>query len=370
MAGMSRTTTISAAAVLAIVVACAAATVAYDDAHDDTIARGVSVAGIDVGGLGTRAARARLDARLTRRLQRTLVVVAGDRRFTLSAREARLRADLDAMVSDALARGRRGGILARTWRALTGGDVKAQIAPDVRFSEAAVRRLVARVDRAVARRPVDAGVAIAGDRVVVRRSLPGLALEPGKLRADVRRALRTVPADTGTATSTRTTAIGTTTTAAAARLVRTHLVKTPPTVTTARLAHRYPTILAVDRSRFRISLFKHLRRVQTYPIAVGQVGLETPAGRYRIRNKAVDPAWHVPNSPWAGSLAGQVIPGGAPDNPIKARWLGVYDGVGVHGTSDRASIGSNASHGCIRMLVEDVEKLYDEVPVGTPIFIA
>ncbi len=73
----------------------------------------------------------------------------------------------------------------------------------------------------------------------------------------------------------------------------------------------------------------------------------------------------MPNSPWAGDLAGTVIPGGAPNNPIRARWLGIYDGVGVHGTEARGSIGSNASHGCIRMLVEDVEKLYDEVPVGT-----
>jgi lipoprotein-anchoring transpeptidase ErfK/SrfK len=59
-----------------------------------------------------------------------------------------------------------------------------------------------------------------------------------------------------------------------------------------------------------------------------------------------------------------------PENPLKSRWLGIYDGVGIHGTSDRASIGSNASHGCLRMLVEDVEDLYPQVPVGAPIYIA
>ena len=78
----------------------------------------------------------------------------------------------------------------------------------------------------------------------------------------------------------------------------------------------------------------------------------------------------MPNSAWAGTLAGKVIPGDDPSNPIKARWLGIYDGVGIHGTSDDASIGSNASHGCIRMHVPDVEKLYDEVPVGTAVYIA
>ena len=142
-----------------------------------------------------------------------------------------------------------------------------------------------------------------------------------------------------------------------------------PKVTGEELADRYPIVLTVDRGGFRLSLFKDLKRVRVYPIAVGQAGLETPAGLYKIQNKAINPAWHVPNSPWAGSLAGTVIPGGAPNNPIKSRWLGVYDGVGVHGTDARGSIGSTASHGCIRMLVEDVEKLYEQVPVGTPIFI-
>jgi lipoprotein-anchoring transpeptidase ErfK/SrfK len=78
----------------------------------------------------------------------------------------------------------------------------------------------------------------------------------------------------------------------------------------------------------------------------------------------------VPNSPWAGSLAGQVIPGGAPNNPLKARWLGIYNGAGIHGTSDVGSLGSAASHGCIRMAVPDVMKVYDEVPVGAPVYIA
>ena len=144
----------------------------------------------------------------------------------------------------------------------------------------------------------------------------------------------------------------------------------PPQVTTQELAADYPKVLTVDRAAFRLTLYKDLEPAQIYGIAVGQVGLDTPAGLYTIQNKAVDPAWHVPDSEWAGDLAGQVIPGGVPENPIRARWLGVYGGVGIHGTSDEGSIGSNASHGCIRMRVADVVRLYDEVPVGTPVYIA
>jgi lipoprotein-anchoring transpeptidase ErfK/SrfK len=49
--------------------------------------------------------------------------------------------------------------------------------------------------------------------------------------------------------------------------------------------------------------------------------------------------------------------------------MGIYNGAGIHGTSDTASLGSAASHGCVRMSVPDVIDLYDRVDVGTPIYI-
>ena len=69
------------------------------------------------------------------------------------------------------------------------------------------------------------------------------------------------------------------------------------------------------------------------------------------------------------SLAGKVIPPG-PDDPIKARWLGIYNGAGIHGTDELSSLGSAASHGCIRMAIPDVIQVYDWVPLGSPVFIA
>jgi lipoprotein-anchoring transpeptidase ErfK/SrfK len=150
--------------------------------------------------------------------------------------------------------------------------------------------------------------------------------------------------------------------------VRTSVVE--PKVTTADLADKYPAVLIVNRGAFTLTLYKDLKLAKTYRIAVGQVGLETPAGLYHIQNKAVDPAWSVPNADWAGDLAGTVVPGGTPQNPLKARWLGIFDGAGIHGTDAASSIGSAASHGCIRMLIPDVIELYEQVPVGAPIYIA
>jgi lipoprotein-anchoring transpeptidase ErfK/SrfK len=90
---------------------------------------------------------------------------------------------------------------------------------------------------------------------------------------------------------------------------------------------------------------------------------------HRIVSKAKNPAWSAPNRPWAGSLAGQTIPAGDPRNPIKARFLAIGSGVGIHGTAQEGSIGSRASHGCIRMRVRDVKLLYERVPLGTPVLI-
>ena len=83
----------------------------------------------------------------------------------------------------------------------------------------------------------------------------------------------------------------------------------------------------------------------------------------------MNPPWTAPNRPWAGSYAGRTVPGGAPDNPLKARWLGIAGGVGIHGTAEAWSIGSSASHGCIRMRVPEVIDLFGRVPVGSQVLI-
>lgn len=143
--------------------------------------------------------------------------------------------------------------------------------------------------------------------------------------------------------------------------------RTRPSVTNTGLRNRYGTVITVDRKTFTLRLFKKLKLSKTYKVAVGADGHGTPAGMYTITSKQVNPAWYVPNSAWAGDLAGTVVPGGAPNNPLKARWLGLRDAIGIHGTGDAGSIGSRASKGCIRMRPADVIDLYDRVPMGTTV---
>jgi lipoprotein-anchoring transpeptidase ErfK/SrfK len=148
------------------------------------------------------------------------------------------------------------------------------------------------------------------------------------------------------------------------------VTKTKAKVTRDKLADKYPALLVVDRASFKLRFYQKLKLAKTYTVSVGAVGFDTPSGLYNIQNKGVNVPWSVPNSAWAGSLAGKVIPGGVPENPLKARWMGIYNGAGIHGTDQVGSLGSAASHGCVRMAIPDVIELYDKVPVGAPVYIA
>jgi L,D-transpeptidase catalytic domain/Putative peptidoglycan binding domain len=325
-----------------------AAAYAIDRAHADTLARGTRVAGVDVGGLSVGEARAVLHRRIVRRLGRPIVVVDGQRRYTLTPAEARLRVDVAEMVGAALDRSRSGNFVARVYREATGARVQTRVRLRVGYSDAAVRAFVARIARSVDRPAISAKVIPSTAKLVAVHSRDGIAV--------YRRGLVRVLEDRLVHTGRR-------------REIELPTRVVYPQVSTAELAKQYPAFITIDRASFTLRLFRDLRFYKAYRIAVGRQGLETPAGEYEVDDKQVNPSWHVPNSPWAGSLAGQIIPPG-PADPIKARWLGFYNGAGIHGTDDIGSLGTAASHGCIRMSIPDVEELYGLVPLHTPIYIA
>lgn len=135
--------------------------------------------------------------------------------------------------------------------------------------------------------------------------------------------------------------------------------------------------IAVDRENFTLDLYKRApltltpKLVKRYSIAVGAAGHETPRGLFVVTARAKNPDWLMPNSDWVPvEKRGKIVKGDDPANPIKARFLKLTnDGVGIHGTAADDSIGTAASHGCIRMHVPDVIELFKEVPIYTPVYI-
>ncbi len=299
-------------------------------AQGSAVGPGISAGGVDLSGLTVAQAQAKLDQAVTPTLQADVIVGAGGRVFHLTATQAGLRLDSARTAKRAL-------------YATQAGPVPLALS----HAHLAVRAFVAGIARAVGRPAQDARVNITLLRVYRLPGKDGFRLDERAVANEIDQALDTP---------------------GAGRVFHVRLTRTTPRVGLRQLPGAYPTVLTVDRGHFRLRLFKRLVMVKSYGIAVGRAGLQTPAGLYHVQEREVNPSWHVPNSSWAGSLAGQTIPPG-PNDPLVARWLGLGGGIGIHGTNEPFSIGSAASHGCIRMLPSDVIALYPRVPLGTPVFI-
>jgi len=334
------------AGVLALVLGAVGA-YAYDSSQQDAIADGVTIGGVDVGGLDRVEAKRAVREQLLGPLRHSLRVGYDGRSWELPGEMLKVHADLDAAVDEALAASRDGGLPGRLVRYVSGSSVDEQVSADVTYSHPAVNRFVRRVSGAIDREPQDATVEASGESLSVAPAEYGRKLRDNLLTRQLNAAVLNANADHTIA-------------------ARTHPVK--PEVTGSEVAAEYPTYLTLDRATYTLRLWNDLKLAKSYTVAVGQEGLETPEGLYHIQDKQFEPTWNVPNSAWAGSLAGQSIPPG-PSNPLKARWLGIYEGAGIHGTEETSSLGTAASHGCVRMSIPDVEDLYDEVEVGTPIYI-
>ena len=307
------------------------------------IAAGVSAGGIDLSGLTVEQATARLEQRVTPRLQRDVVVRAAGKRFVLAGTALKARFSASATARRALA-------VASAPAGPDSGGAAYGTSVDLRISHAhlPVRAFAAQVGAGVTRPARDATLTIGLRHMHVRRARLGVALDTAALAAAIDAA-----ADSPLAS----------------RLLAPRVMRTRPAVNADDLRRQNGTVITVEKRTFTLRLFKHLKLSKIYHVAIGAPGHETPEGLFRIQDKQVDPVWSVPNSPWAGELAGSTVAGGTPGNPLKARWMGITDGVGIHGTGEPWSIGSAASHGCLRMRVPDVIDLYPRVPVGTPVLI-
>jgi len=337
---------IAAIVVLVALGGVAAAAYGYARSQNDMIAKGVRVAGIPIGGMSAAEARTRLNAKF-KVLQRPITVWYRGGRLVLTPKQAQLHVDVDGLVDQAVKASHHGSFLTNAWRQLTGGHVAAVLRPQVGYSNAAVSQAIVRLQNRLEKEPVDATMSATYNGLTIKGGKNGTQIKVALLRWQIRHALlgRFVK-----------------------RSIKVPLRAVTPAVTIATLKQENPSFITIDRGDFQLRVYQHLKLMRTYPIAVGMQGLETPAGLYHIQDKQVDPWWHVPNSAWAGSLAGKVIPPG-PSDPLKARWLGLWNGAGIHGTEETGSIGSAASHGCVRMLIPDVIDLYDRVQVGTPVYI-
>ena len=128
-----------------------------------------------------------------------------------------------------------------------------------------------------------------------------------------------------------------------------------------------PIVVKVDKSDRQLELTMNGNRIKRYSVGVGRYG-KTPVGTFHTVVHQKNPDWTPPS--------GGTVKFGDPRNVLGTRWMSFEDkarpdlkGFGIHGTSERDSIGGETSNGCIRMLNEDVEEVFLLIPRGTKILI-
>ena len=310
-------------------------------AQEPVIPPGAKAGGVDVGNLTLSQAAAVLDQRFAAPLQQPVQVRVAGRRFTLEPKTIDLA--LDGMRT-----ARRANIAARATPPAPDGTHPVDVALHTNWNAEKLTAFTTKVDRRTRVRARNAKLDIRLTRLVRRKAKVGWSINAAELRTAVETVIQNPTAP---------------------RIIRGTRERVHPKINFGDLRARYGTVVTIDRSNFKLRLFKGFKLSKSYGIAVGLPEYPTPTGRYSIQNKAVDPPWSAPDQPWAGAYRNEVVAGGSAENPLKARWMGIVGVVGIHGTAAEYSIGSRASHGCIRMRVADVIDLYPRVPLGTAVLI-
>jgi lipoprotein-anchoring transpeptidase ErfK/SrfK len=284
------------------------------------IADGVTIAGVDVGGLSPESAHDLVRTSV----ESPLVLVF--RKTTLEPTPASLGATFYVQ-----------GAVDRARRSAPGTEVELVVS--VRGDK--VRAYVAKVAKRFDRRAIDSQLLLRGVRPYVTPGRAGRSLDRIAATRDIVRSL----------TENDRSAI--------------RLVARPVKQRVTRGS--FGPVVVIRRGSNRLHLYRGMRPWRTFGVATGQSQYPTPLGRWRIVVKWKNPWWYPPDSEWAKDE--EPIPPG-PGNPLGTRWMGLSaPAVGIHGTPDAASIGYSASHGCIRMQISDAEWLFERVSIGTTVFI-
>jgi lipoprotein-anchoring transpeptidase ErfK/SrfK len=314
----------------------------YDRSSRTRILPGVRVGGIAVGGMTRDQAIRAVTARADTSLGGDLLVTAAGYSWHVTPAALGTRADVNGAVDQAFAAADRLSLLSRVFHRVAGKPVYADIPVEYAHDQAKVRAFVQQAYDEVTEPAVDAGIDLVDNELVMRKSKPGEEL---KAQVGAARILRAIDRRLSS--------------------VQVPVKAVEPKVTAATLGKT----VVVDLSENQLYLYDGFKVERQYPVATAAPGYSTPVGSWDVVNKAENPGWYNPDPDgWGAGLPLYIPPG--PENPLGTRAIYLSaPGIRIHGTYASSSIGTYASHGCIRMYISDSQELYPLVPVGTKVII-
>jgi len=317
----------------------------YEQEHADRILPGVTVDGIDVGGMTEAEAVATIQTSVDAELSRPLTVTIGDRQWHTTPAALGRTAAVAAAVHRAMAAGGSLGTFERAWHRLRGEPVGVDVPLAFRSTGAGMKQFAQQLARRAAVPARDAAIGITSDHTDVAfiHARDGAKLDLAKAVAAMRVALDEQKSS-----------------------VRLHTTVVHPKVTEASMGRTI--VVRVDQNR--LYLYDGFKVMHTYSVATAKPGYTTPSGVWTIYNKAENPTWYNPALDSWGADLPAVIPGG-PGNPMGTRaiYITAPGLIRIHGTTDDSSIGRYASHGCIRMHNSEIEQLYPLIAVGQRVIV-
>lgn len=314
----------------------------FDSRSSTRILPGVTVAGVDVGGMTRDQAVRAVERHADLRLEGELAVRAAGYAWHVTPAALGTRADVRRAVGRAFAVADGMPLLTRVYHRVSDEPVSASIGLGYSYDDEKVAAFVEQAYDEVAKPAIDAGIELVDGEIVMRHAHVGEELRKQTATERVRQALEQHVAH-----------------------VRVPLRTVQPQVTDEALG----VTIVIDISENRLYLYDGFQLVREYPVATAAEGYVTPQGTWSIVNKVENPSWTNPDPDgWGASMPAYIPPG--PSNPLGTRALYLNaPGIRIHGTTNVDSIGTYASHGCVRMLMPDVEELYPLVPVGTPVLV-
>ena len=316
------------------------ATYDYDQAYAGKILPGTEIAGVDVGGLTRTDALEAIEGASKIQLDRTIQVTWKNRTWTVTPRKLGAKSNATALVDEALSTSENTNVFKKAGMAVLGNGLSFQRDLAITYPRQGVRGFVEGVASTLDREPVEASIDYSTGWVELEPAKDGLKVLTKQSRRVLHKALRT----------------GSSTVELA--------VKTRPAATDP---NEFDQILLLRIGENKLYFYQDGKITHSWTVATGLPEYPTPTGLYEITEKRYMPTWVNPDpTGWGASMPAMIPPG--PGNPLGTRALNwSASGIRFHGTEATYSLGYNASHGCVRMAMADVELLYDMVDVGTPI---
>jgi lipoprotein-anchoring transpeptidase ErfK/SrfK len=341
--GIMRWLMITGAVVLAFFIMSSSVLVYADSRHQGEMFPTTTVLGVDITGMSKEEAVAQVTDKAVTPLMSPLTIQFRGKQWVLKPSELGLQIDVQKLVDEAYNMGWGGSFLERAYRRAFNSPKDISIGLEYSTS------------RDVIRKKLD-GIAAEINRDVKEASLDfnyqtgALKMHPSQdgLLMDVDASLEAVEAALVSEN----------------RVVEPVVAVTPPSVS----SNDVKTVIVIDIMGNSLKWYNQDSLVKTYSVATGQPKYPTPLGKFYVIRKEANPTWINPNVEWSKTMPPRIDPG--PDNPLGVRALVTSAAGGtvlIHGTANLTP--GLYSHGCIRMANSSVLELFDNVNVGTPIFI-